>query len=512
MMSAAPARKPYRKAPPEHRESRQSQPMFREDLSGNPATTCDSTAPAQHVPSQVICLRDYSSILQRTCFTSPYPKCSDSLEAPDVFSSSWSDSELEVSSLSSLELIVLPPPRIFSHGTVGVTLPPKPRGMGMNRFISHSEDLLLKSVADHPRWKGCQQSDRCRSPARSSRSGERSLVFKEEAEIFAPRVEQHLSKSVYPTQAFPTKGILKQTQYLRVHAKDSLRKSKSAEMLGMNYSHKRKPKSMSLDQEKSPGVSPPGCDASTSSASPSLVLPEWKIQLLEEKLRFSQFLDEITYRVLSPASLNLLAYKKQEPSKGIQAQLSSDQQPVPKAHKGKKQERRRPFGECGTPQHREARREKKGRSITRHISLKKDNLEQEPPKWHMDPKMNQYKSKGSDYGHVRVSGDSRHGSEAEWDGRNQQGVQQQPPCHQSAQLEPRTQPKERANKSGQTKAGMSKVHMESENIPASQTAVLVLSQIKVRMPNYFPYFFIPFCHCSSKLSPVLCMSLSKAKR
>lgn len=487
MTSAAPARKPYRKAPPQHRETRHNQPVFREDLSGSPAATCDSPAPAQHAPSQVIFLQDYSSILQRTRFTSPYPKCSESLEGPDGFSSSWSDSELEVSSLSSLDLIVLPPPRIFSHGAVGVTLPPKP-SRGMNRFISRSEDLLLKSVDDdHPGWKGSQQSTWCVSPAQSSRSGERSLAFKEEAEILVPGVKQCLSKSVYPRREFPTKGILKQTQHLGVYTKDSLRKSKSAEMLGRGYSPKRKPKSMSLDQERKPGASSPGRDTSTYSALPSSLLPEWKVQLLEEKLKFSQFLDEITCRVLSPASLNLLGYKKQEASKGSQAQPC--QQPDPNELKGKKQERRQPWSECITPQHGETRREKKGSSIRRHISLKKDNLEQRQEKWQMDPKMEPkmelHKFKGSEYGPKGISGDSRHSSETEWDSRNRQGVQQQPPSQQSAQLEPRTQPKATVNKSVLTKAGMSTIHMESENMPVSQTALLVLSQIKVCVPNCY---------------------------
>ncbi|XP_060781541.1 tight junction-associated protein 1 isoform X2 [Neoarius graeffei] len=52
MTSAAPARKPYRKAPPQHRETRHNQPMFREDLRGSPTTTCDSSTPAQRDSSQ----------------------------------------------------------------------------------------------------------------------------------------------------------------------------------------------------------------------------------------------------------------------------------------------------------------------------------------------------------------------------------------------------------------------------------------------------------------------------
>ncbi|KAF5897385.1 tight junction-associated protein 1, partial [Clarias magur] len=479
MTSAAPARKPYRKAPPQHRETRHNQPIFREDLSGSLTATCDSPAPGQHAPSQVKCLPDCSSISHHSHFTGPYVKCSDNREGPDVFSSSWSDSELEVSSLSSLDLIVLPPPRIFSHGAVGVALPPK-AGTGINRFISRSEDLLLKSgEEDHLTWQGSQKSIGCISPAHSSRSGERSLAFKEGTEIFPPKVVQHLSKSAFPTRAPPTKGILKQTDYLRVCAKDTLRKSKSAEMLRCSHSHNKKPECVFLDLERKGGASPPVADASPSSASPCPVLPEWKEKLLEEKLKFSQFLDEITYRILSPASLNLLGYKKQEPSKGIQAQPSHCQQSDFKEHKGS-QKRNQSWGEYPTPLDRETRIEKKVGSKTRDISLK-DNLHKEPEKGHMNPQMEgvQHKSKGSDYRRIEVSGDSKHSSGTEWDGKNRQGVLQQPPSHQSAQLEPRTWPKDSVNKSKLTKAGMSTIHMESESIPtSSQTAFLVLSQMK----------------------------------
>nr|XP_029496682.1 tight junction-associated protein 1-like [Oncorhynchus nerka] len=47
MTSAAPARKPYRKAPPQHRETRNSLPLFREDLSGStpPAHTAGPNLP-----------------------------------------------------------------------------------------------------------------------------------------------------------------------------------------------------------------------------------------------------------------------------------------------------------------------------------------------------------------------------------------------------------------------------------------------------------------------------------
>ncbi|XP_058242634.1 tight junction-associated protein 1 isoform X1 [Hemibagrus wyckioides] len=52
MTSAAPARKPYRKAPPQHRETRQNQTIFRDELSGSPTATCETPAPAQHAPSK----------------------------------------------------------------------------------------------------------------------------------------------------------------------------------------------------------------------------------------------------------------------------------------------------------------------------------------------------------------------------------------------------------------------------------------------------------------------------
>ncbi|XP_062851993.1 tight junction-associated protein 1 [Trichomycterus rosablanca] len=50
MTSAAPARKPYRKAPPQHRETRHNLPVFLDDLSGSPSAT--SEHPAQPESTQ----------------------------------------------------------------------------------------------------------------------------------------------------------------------------------------------------------------------------------------------------------------------------------------------------------------------------------------------------------------------------------------------------------------------------------------------------------------------------
>ncbi|CDQ86983.1 unnamed protein product [Oncorhynchus mykiss] len=44
MTSATPARKPYRKAPPQHRESRNNLPSFLEDLSGSTPPALANTA------------------------------------------------------------------------------------------------------------------------------------------------------------------------------------------------------------------------------------------------------------------------------------------------------------------------------------------------------------------------------------------------------------------------------------------------------------------------------------
>ncbi|XP_017546148.1 tight junction-associated protein 1 isoform X1 [Pygocentrus nattereri] len=52
MTSTAPARKPYRKAPPQHRETRHSLPVFRDDLSGSHPATGSPSLPAQPDPSQ----------------------------------------------------------------------------------------------------------------------------------------------------------------------------------------------------------------------------------------------------------------------------------------------------------------------------------------------------------------------------------------------------------------------------------------------------------------------------
>ncbi|XP_073691298.1 tight junction-associated protein 1 isoform X2 [Garra rufa] len=52
MTSAAPARKPYRKAPPQHRETRHTVPVFREDVSGSALPSANPESSAQPDPCQ----------------------------------------------------------------------------------------------------------------------------------------------------------------------------------------------------------------------------------------------------------------------------------------------------------------------------------------------------------------------------------------------------------------------------------------------------------------------------
>ncbi|XP_067242892.1 tight junction-associated protein 1 isoform X4 [Chanodichthys erythropterus] len=52
MTSAAPARKPYRKAPPQHRETRHTVPVFREDVSGSALPSANPAPSAQPDPCQ----------------------------------------------------------------------------------------------------------------------------------------------------------------------------------------------------------------------------------------------------------------------------------------------------------------------------------------------------------------------------------------------------------------------------------------------------------------------------
>ncbi|KAL2083189.1 hypothetical protein ACEWY4_020962 [Coilia grayii] len=443
MTSAGPARKPYRKAPPQHRETRHGLPVFREDLPVSPGLPPTGLVPpgpppgpppppssaAQSEPCQVICLRNHTlPVLQRTRFADQYPvKRAASPDGTSVFSSSWSlasDSELDVSSLSSLDVTVLPPPRIFSHGTVAVTLPPRSRPPAMSRFLSRSEDLLALSPEDEPATS--ESSQLCVLGGLPARSPERSLVFKETAEILAPRGKRPQRESGPQGRPlpFPPKGILKTVPPSRsLPAADGLRKAKSVEVLGQSRGRCHKPKSTSLDREL--GGSRRGKNnSSAGSVSPA----DWRTQLLEQKIKFSQFLDEITYRVLSPANLHLLGGKKPEPACVGQ---NPKQNPGPVSEQKDRKSEKRPWDNW-VAQHQATRRDRE-REKEQHNRPKvlnaptKDSPHRELEKWRADVEREgaRPKSEGSFGG-----GHSRRTSESDWEDRSHRGNQQQ---HHSSQ-------------------------------------------------------------------------------
>lgn len=266
MTSAAPARKPYRKAPPQHRETRHALPV----APPPPAPQHDINQVKQHTlntPSSSLQLLPH---LQTAA--SKQPQSSRLRHGPRTSPPLLSDSELDVSSLSSLELCIPPPPLFSSHShrpnrtrtaAVGVTTSP------------HHAGYRSPSAA------------RKHSPTRCSR-------------------ERHIRPHRTQTATHP-KSILKQPASLGVeHAYDIIRKSKSVELLDDSRgrgSSVRHPPTRSLDRSEQRVAA---SRRSSEPPSPSRTNWNWKMQALQEKVRFSNFLDEITSRVMSPANLTLL--------------------------------------------------------------------------------------------------------------------------------------------------------------------------------------------------------------
>ncbi|XP_042322060.1 LOW QUALITY PROTEIN: tight junction-associated protein 1 [Sceloporus undulatus] len=125
-----------------------------------------------------------------------------------------------------------------------------------------------------------------------SRSLERSLMFKEPAEVLAPR------KYHVPSTHLPLKGILKQTEMLAVQP-EGLRKSHSMETLARGCrSRKYSDPQLCLNRN--------GRHTSEHNSMSSSESLRRKEKMTEEKLQFSKFLDEITHRVLSPVHLHSL--------------------------------------------------------------------------------------------------------------------------------------------------------------------------------------------------------------
>lgn len=252
MTSAAPARKPYRKAPPQHREMRHTLPVAlptpaaQHDLSQvNPLSSNTPPTTLRHCSSGTKQAPSYG--LWRGGPRSPLPR---------------SDSELDVSSLSSLEVCVPPSGRRNS------------------------------------------QSQRTR-PAGNRTAQSPAAVRKPWPSRGLPEDRHHSTEWSHGAAALATvpRSILKQPGALGLkHADHTIRKSQSVGLLGDGRgedSYVPRPPIRSLRRSER-------CRSSRRSSDPPGSRSKVKAHVLKEKVQFSNFLDEITCRVLSPAHLRQL--------------------------------------------------------------------------------------------------------------------------------------------------------------------------------------------------------------
>lgn len=291
MSSTAPSKKPYRKAPPQHREIRHEVPIIRDDQDGVILAE-QSQVTACRVTKGLIPLHQQTGL---SYTKAGHPKQAEGFEVCNLnFSSSWSlesSSEKEVSGCrAELNIKSQTVSPALPHGgkmgqRSGKRCPNHSRGH-LRKFVSRSMETVVVSGDERHHPTCCFKS----------RSLERSLMFKEPPEVLTPRKFQ--VSSTRP----PLKGILKQTNTTGPCA-ESLRKSRSVETLSYGRgSHKCSDPQVCLSRrEKCPQ------EHSSSSAADSAKRKE---KIREEKLQFSKFLDEITQRVLSPIRLRSLRETK----------------------------------------------------------------------------------------------------------------------------------------------------------------------------------------------------------
>lgn len=235
MTSAAPARKPYRKAPPQHRETRHAPPV----ALPAPAPQHDPSQVKQHSPNT-----RPSTLRHRSAGAEQPPSYRGQRGGPQ------SDSELDLSSLSSLELCAPPSGRFTRQG---------PRTPRARARTPQSPARVRRPSPGHR-----LPEERCRSTPRP-----------------------HAAAAAAP------RSILKQPGCLGVkHTYDVIRKSQSEELLGDGRGED------AYLPARSPLSSDPPSPCGTGSGR--------KAHVLKEKVRFSNFLDEITCRVMSPVHLSML--------------------------------------------------------------------------------------------------------------------------------------------------------------------------------------------------------------
>lgn len=287
MSSTAPSKKPYRKAPPQHREVRHEVPIIRDDQ--------DGVILAEQ--SQVTACRvakGLTPLHQQTGFSYTEAGQLKQAEGFEVrnrnFSSSWSlesSSEKEVAGcraeLNIKSQTVSPAlPRGGKMGQrSGKRYPNRSHGH-LSKFVSRSMETVVVS-GDERRRSTCSFK---------SRSLERSLMFKEPPEVLTPR------KFRVSSTHLPLKGILKQTN-MTGPCPENLRKSRSVETLSRGRgSRKYSDPQLCLGRREK-------CSLEHSSSSAANFVKR-REKITEEKLQFSKFLDEITQRVLSPIRLRSL--------------------------------------------------------------------------------------------------------------------------------------------------------------------------------------------------------------
>ncbi|XP_034148440.1 tight junction-associated protein 1 isoform X1 [Esox lucius] len=329
----------------------------------------------------------------------------------------------------------------------------------MSRFLSRSEGLIAVSGDEDLTSEDSQQGDHSVSPAQSNRS----LAFKDKAEILVPRLGKHQTTS-FQRPAPPPKGILKQPNHLEVHMSEKLRKSKSAEMLGRSRGsgRGRKPQSKSLDRETErtvPGQTTSNRQASPFSASPSAAPSEKKIQFLEDKLKFSNFLDDVTTRVISPSRMQMLCGKPPEdprPSSGNPSQRLERSHPqapdMKKQGAGRMAEKSRPWDEWSQAlaRDRPSKKDKEGLPKTRQIPLNKDSSDQEPEK--RRPGVHREASRPQAdvpiYSHMGSGGDSssKRSSDSDWEDESRRVARHQYQQRQLHQLATRARDGEAVDK------------------------------------------------------------------
>lgn len=285
MTSTAPSKKPYRKAPPQHREIRHELPILRDDQDGiilaEQSQVTESRAAKGIIPLRQQKGFSYTKAGQLRQQVDGYEVCNVNFSSWSLESSSDKEvagcrAELNLKS-RTLSPVMLHGGKMGRRSMKHCRHPSRGR---LSKFMSRSVETVVVS-GDEGRRPTCSFK---------SRSLERSLMFKEPAEILAPR------KFHVPPTHLPLKGILKQTDMLEMQP-EKLRKSRSVETLARGRrSRKYSDPQLCLSRQEKRTSEHNSVSEST----------RRKDKISEEKLQFSKFLDEITHRVLSPIHLHSL--------------------------------------------------------------------------------------------------------------------------------------------------------------------------------------------------------------